>query len=118
MAWCDAERLTLVILVCQRGEAGSDGGEAINSFYLVASRHVWCDDVLQVVRHPRSDRTIEMTLRTMYELCLNVSIAIGTHGSVYGNSAGYKRNGWCVCVCVQLISSTTVSKTFKMRSTW
>ena len=70
MAWCDAERLTLVILVCQRGEAGSDGGEAI-------AFTVWCDDVLQVVRHPRSDRTIEMTLRTMYELCLNVSIAIG-----------------------------------------
>ena len=79
------------------------GGGAGNSFYLFASCRIWYDDVLQVVRQPKSDRSNEMTLRTMHELCLNMSIAIGadtitcnlasvidgrTRGSVYGSSVG------------------------------
>ena len=80
------------------------GGGAGNIFYLFASCRIWYDDVLQVVRQPKSDRSNEMTLRTMHELCLNMSIAIGadtitcnlasvidgrTRGSVYGSSVVY-----------------------------
>ena len=76
------------------------GRGAGNSFYLFASCRIWYDDVLQVVRQPKSDRSNGMTLRTMHELCLNMSIAIGadtitcnlksvidgrTRGSVYGS---------------------------------
>ena len=63
-----------------------------------------------------------MTLRTMYELCLNISIGIGadtitcnlaamidlpTRGSVFGSSAGYHALGGDVCV--QVISNAAVS---------
>ena len=77
---------------------------------------IWYDDVLQVVRQPKNDRSNEMTLRTMQELCLNMSIAIGgdtitcnvasvidgrTRGSVYGSSVGYHVMGGVCSIDLQ-----------------
>ena len=81
--------------------------------------------VFQVVRQPRSDRSNEMTLRTMHELCLNMCIAIGadtitcnfasvidrrTRGSVYGSSVGYHVMGG-VCSIVLRCHTSNVRST-------
>ena len=85
------------------------GGEERAIAFTSLHRAAWYDDVLQVVRQSKSDRSNEMTLRTMHELCLNMSVAIGadtitcnlasvidgrTRGSVYGCSVGC--GGRCV----------------------
>ena len=64
-----------MILVCQRGGACSDDGEAITctSWHCAAYGTTM---FLLVFRHPRSHRSKAMALRMMYELCLNIIIAI------------------------------------------
>ena len=100
-----------MILVCQRGGACSDDGEAFTftSLHCAAYGATMC---CLVFRHPRSHRSNEMALRMMYELCLNIRIAIGadtitcnpcgsTRASVYGCSAGYQAMGGVCSIDLQ-----------------